>query len=68
LSDIFTIALNLSGNCGLSMPLGLGEESHLPVGGQFIAPSLGEEALFKVCRTVERKLDLKEFVPHPGMK
>ena len=68
LSDIFTIALNLSGNCGLSMPLGLGEESHMPIGGQFIAPSLGEEALFKVCRTVERKLSLKAFVPHPGMK
>ena len=48
LSDIFTIALNISGNCGLSMPCGTDPESGMPVGVQFMAPHLAEEKLFEV--------------------
>ena len=38
LSDIFTISINIAGNGGMNMPLGLGADSHLPVGCQLIAP------------------------------
>ncbi len=48
LSDIFTIALNISGNCGLSMPCGTDPDSGMPVGVQFMAPHLAEEKLFEV--------------------
>ena len=53
LSDIFTIALNLAGNCGISVPAGLGGESGMPVGVQLIAPALGEAALLKAARAYE---------------
>ena len=48
LSDIFTIALNLSGNCGISVPAGKDPETGMPVGVQFLAPALDEARLLQV--------------------
>ncbi len=48
LSDIFTIALNLSGNCGISVPAGQDGETGMPVGVQFMAPALDEARLLCV--------------------
>ena len=56
LSDIFTIALNLSGNCGISIPGGMDNSGKLPVGIQLIAPSLGEEKLLKIADFYERNI------------
>ena len=53
LSDIFTIALNLAGNCGISVPAALGSESAMPIGVQFIAPALAEVKLLKAARAFE---------------
>lgn len=53
LSDIFTIALNLAGNCGISVPAALGSESAMPIGVQFIAPALAETKLLKAARAFE---------------
>ena len=53
LSDIFTIALNLAGNCGISVPASLGSESSMPIGVQFIAPALAEAKLLKTARAFE---------------
>ena len=53
LSDIFTIALNLAGNCGISVPAALGSESNMPIGVQFIAPALAEAKLLKAARAFE---------------
>ena len=53
LSDIFTIALNLAGNCGISVPAALGSESRMPIGVQFIAPALAEAKLLKAARAFE---------------
>ncbi len=53
LSDIFTIALNLAGNCGISVPAALGSESSMPIGVQFIAPALAEAKLLKTARAFE---------------
>jgi aspartyl-tRNA(Asn)/glutamyl-tRNA(Gln) amidotransferase subunit A len=63
LSDIFTIALNLSGACGISVPAGISEENGMPTGVQFIAPPLEEERLFKIARIFELNRTQKDFVP-----
>ena len=40
LADIFTLSLNLAGNCGLSMPCGF-DSSGLPIGLQLLGPAFG---------------------------
>ncbi len=51
LADIFTIAANLAGLCGISVPCGTDEG--LPVGFQLMAPALGEPTLLRAARAVE---------------
>jgi aspartyl-tRNA(Asn)/glutamyl-tRNA(Gln) amidotransferase subunit A len=51
LADIFTIAANLAGICGISVPCGLSEG--LPVGFQLMGPSLAEKTLLQAAQTVE---------------
>ena len=63
LSDIFTIALNLSGACGIAVPAGISEANGMPVGVQFIAPPMEEEKLLKIARIFELNRDQKEFAP-----
>jgi len=55
LSDIYTIALNLSGCCGMSLPAGTGE-GNMPVGVQLMAPELGEARLFRTAAALETAL------------
>ncbi len=62
LSDIFTIALNLSGNCGMSVPYALGSDN-MPIGLQVIAPALEEKKLLAFGRVLEANAERKEFVP-----
>jgi len=51
LADIFTIAANLAGICGISLPCG---SAHgLPVGFQLMAPPLGEPTLLRAAQSVE---------------
>jgi len=52
LSDIFTISLNLAGLPGMSIPVGLGEKSGLPVGLQLFGPAFGEERLLTTAKAV----------------
>ena len=56
LSDIFTIALNLSGDCGVSVPGGIDDATGMPVGVQFLAPALGEAQLLKAASAFEASL------------
>ncbi|HEX6945871.1 MAG TPA: Asp-tRNA(Asn)/Glu-tRNA(Gln) amidotransferase subunit GatA [Acidimicrobiia bacterium] len=53
LSDICTIPSNLSGDPAMSVPIGL-DARGLPIGFQVMAPSLGEETMFRVAAEVER--------------
>ena len=53
LSDVFTTALNLAGNCGISVPAGLDPDTRMPCGIQLIAPSLAEDRLFRTARAFE---------------
>jgi len=53
LSDIFTIAANLAGIPGISVPCGTvpsGEGTNLPVGLQILGPHLGEEKLLQIAQ------------------
>jgi aspartyl-tRNA(Asn)/glutamyl-tRNA(Gln) amidotransferase subunit A len=56
LTDIFTISLNLSGMPGLSLPVGLGGDSGMPVGLQLFAGSMEEQALLCAAKTLETHL------------
>lgn len=62
LSDIFTIALNLSGNCGMSVPYTLAA-NHMPIGMQIIAPALAEKKLLAFGRVLEANAEKPGFVP-----
>lgn len=56
LADIFTIAANLAGICGISVPCGFVQEggSKLPVGLQFLGKSLDETRLLGIADAYER--------------
>ena len=54
LSDIFTIALNLSGNCGISIPGGKCTQTGMPIGIQLLAPALEEAKLLAYANAMQR--------------
>ncbi len=56
LTDIFTISLNLSGLPGLSLPVGLGGDTGMPVGLQLFAGNMEEETLLCAAQTLEAHL------------
>jgi aspartyl-tRNA(Asn)/glutamyl-tRNA(Gln) amidotransferase subunit A len=56
LSDIFTISVNLAGNCGISLPCGFSQEG-LPIGLQIIAPAFEEGRLFSAAHAYEQATD-----------
>lgn len=53
LSDMFTISINIAGNGGMSMPVGLGAASNLPVGVQLISPQFKDENMLRVAAALE---------------
>ena len=52
LADVFTIAANLGGICGISVPCGFSEG--MPVGLQLLGPSLGEQVVLQVAHAYEQ--------------
>ncbi|RFC44735.1 MAG: aspartyl-tRNA(Asn)/glutamyl-tRNA(Gln) amidotransferase subunit A [Verrucomicrobia bacterium] len=56
LADIFTIATNLAGNCGISLPCGFAdlEGSRLPVGLQLLGNNLDEAKLLGIAHAYEQ--------------
>jgi len=52
LSDIFTISLNLAGLPGMSIPVGLGAASGMPVGLQLFGPAFDETRLLCTAKAV----------------
>ena len=53
LSDMFTISINIAGNGGMNMPVGLGADSGLPVGVQLISPAFKDENMLRVAAALE---------------
>ena len=56
LMDAYTLSLNLAGLPGLSMPVGLGAESSMPVGMQLIGKAFDEAALLALGHALEQAL------------
>jgi aspartyl-tRNA(Asn)/glutamyl-tRNA(Gln) amidotransferase subunit A len=56
LSDIFTIAVNLAGLPGLSLPCGF-DQKGMPISLQLIGKPFGEETLLQVASAYERATD-----------
>ena len=56
LADIFTIAANLAGNPGISVPCGFAESDgvRLPVGLQFLGKPFAEDELLRVAHAYEQ--------------
>lgn len=54
LEDIFTIAANLAGVCGISVPCGKTSGTGLPIGLQLLGPSLGEAVVLQAAAAVEK--------------
>ncbi len=62
LADIFTIAANLAGICGLSLPCGFAKNAddggpELPIGVQLLCPSFAEEKLLQIAHAYEQTTD-----------
>jgi len=62
-ADVCTIPVNLTGDPGISVPIGT-DGKGLPIGFQVMAPALGEERLFQVARQVEK---LAEFTQRAAL-
>ena len=56
LMDIFTISTNLAGLPGLSLPVGLGRDSSMPVGLQLTGRAFDEARLLQVAGLLEKNV------------
>ncbi len=65
LADIFTIAANLAGICGVSVPCGFAElDGHrLPIGLQLLGKSLDEARILQVAHAYEQSTDWHKARP-----
>ncbi len=54
--DALTLSLNLAGLPGLSIPVGLGAKSRLPVGMQFLGRAFDEEGILKAAHALHTAL------------
>ena len=61
LNDIFTIPVNIAGLPAISVPSGFSKG--LPVGLQFIAPSLREDTLFRIAHAYQQATDWHTHAP-----
>jgi aspartyl-tRNA(Asn)/glutamyl-tRNA(Gln) amidotransferase subunit A len=62
LSDIYTIAVNLAGIPGISIPCGF-DEKNLPIGLQILAPTFAEDKLLRIARMFEKETDWHKREP-----
>jgi aspartyl-tRNA(Asn)/glutamyl-tRNA(Gln) amidotransferase subunit A len=53
LCDVFTLACNLAGICGISIPCGFTKNPKLPIGLQLLGKPFGEETLLKIVHAYE---------------
>jgi len=62
LSDIYTIAANLAGVPGISIPCGF-DQAGLPIGLQIMAPTFAEDKLLRIARMYEKETDWHRKMP-----
>ena len=65
LADIFTIAANLAGICGISLPCGFADmDGHrLPIGLQLLGKPLDEAQIFQIAHAYEQSTDWHKARP-----
>lgn len=56
LSDMYTISLNIAGNGGISVPVGLGAGTGMPMAAQLVTPAFADERLITFGAVIERAL------------
>jgi len=62
LADIYTIAANLAGVPGISIPCGFGQ-GELPIGLQILAPAFEEQKLLRIAKMYESQTDWHKQKP-----
>lgn len=63
LSDIFTIPVNIAGNGALSLPVGLGKNSGLPLAVQIVGPQFKDTNIMRVAAALEATYDIERLAP-----
>lgn len=68
LADIFTIAANLAGICGISVPCGFAEVEgrRLPIGLQLLGKALDEARILQIAHAYEQSTDWHKARPPVG--
>lgn len=61
LIDVFTVSLNLTGVCGISVPCGF--SAGMPVGLQIIGPALGESTILRAAYQYEQATEWHKQKP-----
>ena len=56
LSDVYTIAANLAGIPGISVPC-VFDENNLPIGLQILGPTFTEDKLLRIAQMFEKETD-----------
>jgi aspartyl-tRNA(Asn)/glutamyl-tRNA(Gln) amidotransferase subunit A len=54
LSDVFTVAANVAGICGLSLPCGFTKAPKLPIGLQLLGKPFAEETILRIAHAYEQ--------------
>jgi aspartyl-tRNA(Asn)/glutamyl-tRNA(Gln) amidotransferase subunit A len=62
LSDVYTIAANLAGIPGISIPCGF-DSNNLPIGLQILSPAFSEDKLLRIARMYESQTNWYEKKP-----
>ncbi|PYM15086.1 MAG: Asp-tRNA(Asn)/Glu-tRNA(Gln) amidotransferase GatCAB subunit A [Verrucomicrobia bacterium] len=66
LSDIFTVAANVAGICGISVPCGFTRSPRLPIGLQLLGKPFGEETILQIAHAYDQSTGWhKEKPPLP---
>ncbi|WP_251158367.1 Asp-tRNA(Asn)/Glu-tRNA(Gln) amidotransferase subunit GatA [Caniella muris] len=63
LSDMFTISSNIAGNGSVSVPMGLGHDSGMPVSVQLQTPAFRDRTLLTFARALERAVGAGTVAP-----
>lgn len=63
LSDMFTISINIAGNGGMNLPVGLGRDTCLPVGVQIVGPQFQDSEILRVGAALETCYDIAHTAP-----
>jgi aspartyl-tRNA(Asn)/glutamyl-tRNA(Gln) amidotransferase subunit A len=70
LADTFTLAANMAGICGISVPCGFAQEdgNKLPIGLQILGQALDESTILQVASAYEQSTDWHKAKPVFGAK